>query len=269
MGALDLDGVRRHAAAAGRETRRRLLGRAAAALAAVLTLAVAAVLVWGFRLTTNPHPDEPAHVDALLVLYTDPAVYDAALDLAGRGVTDRLFVSGHLHPDGFEKLCGAPAAADPRLDGVTVECFSPDPVTTQGEVVFASRRMEQLGLHSLGVLTHGRHLERSRILAERCWSGPGQSVAMYRYHRHEGLRARAQQTLYGTLAFLKVAVAPGCDQHSEWLQWPVDRLKQAAALGAADLAAGASAASSAVAPPADPADWAAQASVPDAVTRKD
>lgn len=297
MGALDLDGVRRHAAAAGRATRRRsgasrpgtvrpgpgprpsgagshpagpsrrrpraagarrgrILGRAVAALAAVLTVAVTAVLVWGFRLTTDPHPDEPAHVDALLVLYTDPAVYDAALELAGEGVTDRLFVSGYLHPDGFEKLCGAPADADPRLDGVTVECFSPDPVTTQGEVVFASERMEALGLHSLGVLTHGRHLERSRILAERCWSGPGESVAMYQYHRHERLRTKVQQTLYGTLAFLKVAATPGCDQHSDWLQRPVDRLKQA---GASSPAVGS----------VDPADWAAQASVPGAATRKD
>ena len=217
-----------------------------AAVAAVLTLAVAAVLVWGFRLTTTPQPDDPEHVDALLVLYTDPSVYDAALELAGQGRTNRLFVSGHLHPDGFEKLCGAPAAQDPRLEGVSVECFSPDPVTMQGEVVHAAERMEALGLHSLGVLTHGRHLERSRLLAERCWSGPGQSVAAFQYDVDEGLRTRVQQTLYGTLSFLKVAVTPGCDQQIDWLQWPVDRLKQAAARG----------------PAADPADWAAQAPVP-------
>ncbi len=230
-----------------------------AATLAVLTVAVAAVLVWGFRLTTNPQPDEPDHVDALLVLYTDPAVYDAALDLAGRGVTDRLFVSGYLHPDGFEKLCGAPAAADPRLQGVTVECFSPDPVTTQGEVVYAAGRMEDLGLRSLGVLTHGRHLERSRILAERCLSGPDDSVAMYQYDQGAGLRSKTQQTLYGTLAFLKVAVTPGCSQHSEWLQRPVDRLKHGAALrpvtGAAPEARSAGR-------PADPADWRPRGSSP-------
>lgn len=237
-----------------------------AATVAVLTVAVAAVLVWGFRLTTNPLPDEPDHVDALLVLYTDPAVYDAALDLAGRGVTDRLFVSGYLRPDGFEKLCGAPAAADPRLQGVTVECFSPDPVTTQGEVVFAAGRMEQLGLHSLGVLTHGRHLERARILAERCLSGPEDSVAMYRYHQHEGLRAKAQQTLYGTLAFLKVAVTPGCSQHAEWLQWPVDRLKNAAAPGTATDPASASLPAGRT---ADPADWWPREVVPGGTGRKD
>lgn len=224
-------------------------------LTVALTLAVAAVLVWGLRLTTNPRPDDPEHVDALLVLYTDPSVYDAALELAGQGRTDRLFVSGHLHPDGFEKLCGAPAAADPRLRGVSVECFSPEPVTTQGEVVFAAERMEELGLHSLGVLTHGRHLERARILAERCWSGPGESVALYRHHRNEGLRTTVQQTLYGTLAFLKVAVTPGCDQQADWLQRPVDRLKQGGAPGAVRGPSPASAT-------ADPADWAAQAPAP-------
>ena len=246
MGALDLDGVRRL----------RILRRAVAAVAAVLALAVATVLGWGFWLTTNPSPDEPAHVDAVLVLYTDPAVYDAALELAGEGVTDRLFVSGYLRPDGSERLCGPPAEEDPRLDGVTVECFSPDPVTTQGEVVFATERMEALGLHRLGVLTHGRHLERSRILAERCWSGPGESVAMYQYHRQESLGTQVQQTLYGTGAFLKVAVTPGCDQHSDWLQWSVDRLKQVGA-------------SSPAARTVDPADWAAQTSVPGVATRKD
>lgn len=240
-----------------------------AALAALLAVATAAVLVWGFRLTTNPHPDDPAHVDALLVLYTDPAVYDAALDLAGRGVTHRLFVSAYLGPDGFQKLCGPEAARDPRLRGVRVECFSPDPVTTQGEVVFASERMGELGLHSLGVLTHGRHLERARILAERCWSGPGDSVAMYEYTQHEGPWAKSQQTLYGTLAFLKVAVTPGCDQHSDWLQWPVDRLKQAAALGAVAAPAVPALPSPGSLPAADPADWAAQAPAPGAAARKD
>ena len=307
MGALDLDGVRRHVASAGSPSRRgrsaparvgpgrgprpsgtgshpagparrrapaslrrrhRLLGRAVAALGLLVAVIAAAVLVWGYRLTTNPRPDDPAHVDALLVAYSNPAVYEAALELAGRGATRHLFVSAYLGPDGHEKLCGAPAAADPRLQGVDVECFSPDPVTTQGEVVHAAQRMEALGLHSLGVLTFGEHLERARVLAERCWSGPGRSVAMYEYDRPEEPSQRFSQTVYGTVAFLKVAATPGCSTHSDWLQWPVDRLKDAAATAEPDLASAPGTATS-VRSPAVPADWRAQAPTPGATVRED
>ncbi|PZQ79912.1 MAG: hypothetical protein DI545_03925, partial [Micrococcus luteus] len=120
---------------------RRGLPRWARALCAtVATLAALALAFgagWATHAVTDPHPDDAPRVDALLVLYSQPRVYDAAIELAASGLTDRLFVSAYLGPDGHEKLCGGPEERDPRLAGVTVECFAPDPVTTQGEVIHA------------------------------------------------------------------------------------------------------------------------------------
>ena len=137
---------------------RRGLPRWARALCAtVATLAALGLAFgagWATHAVTDPHPDDAPRVDALLVLYSQPRVYDAAIELAASGLTDRLFVSAYLGPDGHEKLCGGPGERDPRLAGVSVECFAPDPVTTQGEVVHAADRMRELGLHHLGAVSY-------------------------------------------------------------------------------------------------------------------
>ena len=195
---------------------RRRRGRIAALIAALLVLVLGALAAPGvhaaWRATTQPRPDAPAHVDALLVLYSSPQVYEEALDLLGQGVADRAFVSAYLGPDGHEKLCGEPARRDPRLRGVSVECFSPDPVTTQGEAVYAARRMRELGLRDLGVLTFGQHLERARLLAQRCWPAQEGTVSMYAFDRAGGRADSVRQTLYGVLAYAKTAATPGCDE---------------------------------------------------------
>lgn len=216
-----------HAApGARRPVRRRALRWALALLALILAGALAVGVEGAVRRTLEPRPDGPARVDALLVLYSQPAVYDAALDLLGRGVADRVFVSSHLGPDGHEKFCGEPARTDPRLAGVTVECFSPDPVTTQGEVMYAGGRMRELGLHDLGVLTFGEHLERSRVLAERCWPPEEGSVRMYEFDAGYDGAQRARQAAYAVLAWAKVGATPGCDQELPGVvRWPLDVLK--------------------------------------------
>lgn len=191
----------------------------------VLGLAVAAVPA--VRLTVDPHPEAPEHVDALLVLYSSPHVFDAAIELVDQGVTDHLIVSAHEAPPGSEALCGGPEERDDRLAGVTVECFEPDPVTTQGEVMHAAQRMRELGLESLGVLAFRQQVERARILAERCWTPGEGSVALYQYERPSTLTDTVAQTVYGTVAFGKVALTPGCaDELPAVLQWPLDVAKR-------------------------------------------
>nr|WP_282442613.1 MULTISPECIES: hypothetical protein [unclassified Micrococcus] len=200
-------------------------------LAALAVLAIAALAYgasWAARQTLEPHAENPEHVDALLVLYSQPAVYDAALDLLGAGVADRVFVSAHLGPDGHEKLCGEPAKADPRLHGVTVECFSPDPVTTQGEVMYAGERMRALGLQDLGVLTFGEHLERARLLAQRCWPEEEGTVSMYEFDAGYDDGVRARQAAYAVLAYGKAGLTPGCgDELPGVVRWPLDLAKRA------------------------------------------
>lgn len=198
---------------------------ACAAVVLVLLGVGAARAAW---LTTHPEPEQPDRVDALLVLYSRPEVYDAALELIDRGVAERVFVSAHLGPDGFQTLCGPEGVRDPRAAKATVECFAPDPVTTQGEVVHAAERMRQLGLEHLGVLTFPQHVERARILAERCVPADEGTVSMLMFTpRDTSRRWQLRQDVYGTLAFAKVALTPGCaDELPGPVQWPLDVYKR-------------------------------------------
>lgn len=211
----------------GRPTSRRRPRWGLAALVCLLAVA-AALAAPAVRLTLHPHPDDAPHVDALLVAYSSPEVYEAAIELADRGVTDRLFVSAHLGPDGSEALCGDPAQRDPRLAGVAVECFSPDPLTTQGEAMYAGRRMAELRLRDLGVLAFDAQLERARILAQRCWPAEAGTVSMYVFERPSGGMADgAVQTAYNVLALAKAQATPGCDQELPGvLQWALDMAKR-------------------------------------------
>ncbi|MDO5634332.1 MAG: hypothetical protein Q4G34_05635 [Micrococcus sp.] len=252
MAELDLNDVRRHAHAAtppGRDigpdlaasrarARRRPRWRGplrrfprffavATALIGVLLVAVLAISVWGFRLTTNPQPNNPDRVDALLVLYSSPAVYWAALDLVEQGVTDTVFVSAYMGPDDHEQFCGEEAKANPALQDVQIECFWPDPITTQGEALYASQRMEELGLRSLGVVTFPEHLERARLVTERCWTGPGRTVSMYDFDPGYSTRRHIEQVIYGSVAFVPVAVVQSCDgQLPEWIRWSIEQGKE-------------------------------------------
>ena len=65
---------------------RRGLPRWARALCAtVATLAALGLAFgagWATHAVTDPHPDDAPRVDALLVLYSQPRVYDAAIELA-------------------------------------------------------------------------------------------------------------------------------------------------------------------------------------------
>lgn len=196
------------------------------AAAATAALALAFAVGWATHAVTDARPDDPPRVDALLVLYSQPRVYDAAIELAAAGVADRLFVSAHLGPDGHERLCGPEGRRDPRLAGVSVECFAPDPVTTQGEVMHAAARMRELGLEHLGVLTFHQHLERSRLLAERCWTREEGRVSLYAFDAGLDRWGTVRHGAYGVLAYGKAMATPGCDQELPGvLQWPLDLAK--------------------------------------------
>lgn len=229
------------------------------AAAGTAALALAFGVGWAAHAVTSPRPDDPERVDALLVLYSQPRVYDTAIELAADGVADRLFVSAHLGPDGHERLCGPEERRDPRLAGVSVECFAPDPLTTQGEAMHAAARMRELGLEHLGVLTFHQHLERSRLLVERCWTPQEGRVSMFAFDAGLDRWGRVRHGAYGVLAYGKAMATPGCDQELPGvLQWPLDLAKRlrgqpvGAEAGAAGPA-GAVSAAPAAATPAAPA----------------
>lgn len=170
------------------------------------------VLAW---LTINPRTDPAAHVDALLVLSTQAGAHGEARRLAEEGVTDLLIVS---RPAGtMEDICQHPPA------GTQMRCFVPDPVTTQGEAMGGTAIARERGAHSLGVLTFDHHIERSRLLVERCWEGP---VHMYEFQPDRGTRGYAYDFVYAMAAYGKAFLMPGCAAQSpEWLQTPIDRMK--------------------------------------------
>lgn len=183
-----------------------------AAVVVLAFLAVGAILGW---LTVNPRVNSAPHVDALLVLSTKDGAHEEAYRLAEAGVTDLLIVSA---PGGAaDRLCRDVPA------GVEAVCFAPDPVTTQGEAMGGTAIAREHGAQSLGVLTFDHHIERSRLLVERCWDGP---VHMYEFQPVRGTRGYAYDFVYAMAAYGKAFLTPGCGTPPpEWLQSPIDRIK--------------------------------------------
>lgn len=183
-----------------------------AGLVVLTFLAGGAVLAW---LTVNPRVNSAPHVDALLVLSTQEGNHEEARRLAEDAVTDLLIVS--VSEGGADSLC------DNTPEGVEAVCFSPDPVTTQGEAMGGTDIARDHGAQSLGVLTFNHHIERSRLLVERCWDGP---VHMYEFQPVRGKRGYAYDFVYAMAAYGKTFLTPGCySPPPAWLQTPIDRFK--------------------------------------------
>lgn len=164
----------------------------------IVFLGVGVVLAW---LTVNPRVDPAPQVDALLVLYTEDAVYERAVELANEGVTDLLIVSQPRGAD--DQLCGSP-----RTDvEAEIVCFDPEPVTTQGEAIIGSALARERGVENLGVLTFENHLERARVVVSRCWDS---ELHLYEFHRDFSAAKHAYHVVYGVAAFGKTLLTPGC-----------------------------------------------------------
>ncbi|GAA1131422.1 hypothetical protein [Citricoccus alkalitolerans] len=195
----------------GRRRARRWILRGVG-LVVVAFLAVGVVLAW---LTVNPRVDPAPQVDALIVLATQPGAHDEARRLAEEGVTDRLLVS--TPQDAPASLCHESPG------GATVECFAPDPVTTQGEAINGTELAREHGVESLGVLTFDHHIERSRLLMDRCWDG---ELHMYEFQPTRSRRGYAYDFVYAMAAYAKTFMTPGCSSEPpEWMQTPIDKVK--------------------------------------------
>ncbi|GAA4776927.1 hypothetical protein [Citricoccus nitrophenolicus] len=181
-------------------------------LVVIVFLGVGVVLAW---LTVNPRVNPAPKVDALIVLATQAGAHDEARRLAEEGVTDLLLVST---PE------NAPASlCQESPGGATVECFIPEPTTTQGEAIVGTELARQLGVQSLGVLTFDHHIERSRTLVDRCWDS---EAHLYGFEPERGRRGYVYDFAYAMAAYAKTFLTPGCSSEPpEWLQTPIDRLK--------------------------------------------
>jgi hypothetical protein len=107
--------------------------------------------------------------------------------------------------------------------GVEVQCFSPDPSTTQGEAMGGTAIAQELGAQSLGVLTFDHHIERSRMLVDRCWDG---DLHMYEFQPTRSKQSIRYDFVYAMAAYGKAFLTPGCSSDPPtWLQIPIDWIK--------------------------------------------
>lgn len=136
----------------------------ALAVVAATGACLLAVLAW----TVNaPRSDAGGKTDVLLVLGpSTPARLSVAEDLMSRAEADVMVVSAHPSDTLWE-------VPKPCRGGMPypVYCFDPSPATTQGEARSVAQLMREHGWSSVRALTYTPHVERARILLERCIAG--------------------------------------------------------------------------------------------------
>jgi hypothetical protein len=161
-------------------------------------------LIAGLFLYVDPAVDQPKHSDAVVVLA--PTVTTGRLDYAESLMSDgygsTLVISVPEDPSG-----NAPTDVCRAKRTYRIICFSPDPVTTQGEARAVRRLSEEHGWRSITVVTNDFHATRARTIIGRCYPHD-LNVAAVRHDR--SLTDWAYRFVYETAAFVKVVADPGC-----------------------------------------------------------
>ena len=129
-------------------------------------LALAALGVATARLFVWPPHGMPAHVDAIVMLNGPGDRLDTALRLAWEGRAHVVVVSQSSPFWGHGSICA------PKIPGVRVICFDPDPATTKGEAEFAGRLARKYHWRSVALVTTTPQDTRARLRVERCFAGP-------------------------------------------------------------------------------------------------
>ena len=145
-----------------RSRRRGYFLRVVLALVIVIAGLVAATAHW---FIWPPQQAMPAHVDAIVMLNGPGDRLDTALDLARAHRAPVIVISPGSQHWGHSSLCA------PKIPGVTVICFDPDPNTTHGEEEFASRLEKEYHWQSIALVAITPQDTPARIWAGRCFSG--------------------------------------------------------------------------------------------------
>ncbi|WP_232374771.1 YdcF family protein [Mycolicibacterium mengxianglii] len=162
--------------------------------AVVLAVLVATAFVaGGYVLFSRSQADPLTEADAIVVLGGDTdGRIDYGLRLAREGYAHTVVISDSYPADDVtvRRAC---ASGTPSI---TVICFVPDPWTTQGEAMFASRLARERGWSRLIVVSWNWHLVRARFIFHQCFDGeltmrpvprtyddygPAQWVSVYAY----------------------------------------------------------------------------------------
>lgn len=171
--------------------------------AALLSLAVLAGLaaVAGYPVFVEPQVDKPRPADAILVVGGDAPQtrYREGLALARQGFAPHLLLS---NPAGqVDEYCGSDGP------GFSVECFAPDPGTTQGEARELGRLARERGWQTVIVVTYKPHVSRARYVMSQCFSG---ELVMVGVPTRLSVPYWAWMYVYQGAGFVKAFVQRGC-----------------------------------------------------------
>ncbi|WP_226995656.1 YdcF family protein [Gordonia phthalatica] len=129
----------------------------------------------GYVLFSRGHSDAVGSADVVVVLGGE---HDGR-EYYGLELARTLGAKGVLLSDPY-------GAGDPVMDtvcradvpGIDVECFVPDPSTTQGEAAHVSRVIRGRGWRRVVVVTWDYHVDRARYVFRRCVNGDVSVVAV-------------------------------------------------------------------------------------------
>jgi uncharacterized SAM-binding protein YcdF (DUF218 family) len=134
-------------------------------IAVVVLIMLAGFSFATLRLFVVPQQGMPKHVDAIVMLNGRGDRLDTALDLAWAHRAAMIVISRGSRYWGHGSICA------PKMPGVRVICFDPDPATTRGEAEFAGRLARQHGWHSIVLVATTPQDTRARLRVGRCFGG--------------------------------------------------------------------------------------------------
>lgn len=156
-----------------------------------------------------PISSEPKRADVVFVLAPAYDRVTYAEHLMNKGYAETLVISASPSDEGkpLPSICQEKRA-------YPVVCFSPDPITTQGEARALKRLSEEYAWKGAVVITAQFHVTRTRVLFERCYNGElsvvehGQDMPLVNFPRLKG--SWVYHFVYETAAFAKVLLNPEC-----------------------------------------------------------
>lgn len=165
---------------------------------------IGAWIVAGLFLFVAPAADQPVRADAVVVLApplpTGRLAY--AESLMSARYADTLVISVPEDSTG-----AAPTRLCEEDRPYRVICFTPDPVTTQGEAKAIGNLAKEHDWHRINVVTNDFHVTRARMIIERCYS---RDLNMLPVRQNSSWMLWGYRFIYETAAFVKVASESGC-----------------------------------------------------------
>ena len=141
-----------------RPRRRRYIVAALLVILAGFGVATARLFVW-------PQQGMPPRVDAIVMLDGQGNRLTTALELARAHRAPMIVISRGSKYWGHGSFCA------PKMPGVKVICFDPDPSTTRGEAEFAGRLAKRYRWHSIVLVATTPQDTRARLRVGRCFGG--------------------------------------------------------------------------------------------------